>query len=54
MNQTQISRKQASTLAADFGGGMDARTAWVLARLARHPDEHDLAMRHLNTELAAD
>ncbi|MFI7086558.1 hypothetical protein ACIBUR_23545 [Streptomyces anulatus] len=45
---------QARRLAVDFGGGMDARTAWVMARLARHSDEHDLAMRHLNAEREPD
>ncbi|WP_283458972.1 hypothetical protein [Streptomyces sp. G-G2] len=39
---------QARRLAADFGPGMDARTAWVMARLARHPDEHGYAMHHLD------
>lgn len=41
---------QARRLAADFGEGMDARTAWVMARLARHPDERDYAMAHLDDE----
>ncbi|MEV0449860.1 hypothetical protein [Streptomyces sp. NPDC050600] len=40
----------ARRIAADFGGGMDARTAWAMARLARHPDEHGYAMAHLNDE----
>ncbi|SFT31455.1 hypothetical protein SAMN04487982_11991 [Streptomyces sp. ok210] len=47
---------QARRLAADFGEGMDARTAWVmarLARLARHPDEHGYAMGHLDDERRA-
>ncbi|WP_336052220.1 hypothetical protein [Streptomyces sp. CA2R101] len=39
---------QARRLAADFGPGMDARTAWTMARLARHPDEHVYAMAHLD------
>ncbi|MEU0582101.1 hypothetical protein [Streptomyces sp. NPDC006132] len=39
---------QARRLAAEFGSGMDARTAWALARLARHPEEHVYAMRLLN------
>jgi hypothetical protein len=39
---------QARRLAADFGEGMDARTAWAMARLARHPDEHGYAMAHLD------
>ncbi len=34
---------QARRLAADFGEGMDARTAWVTARLARHPEDHGLS-----------
>lgn len=41
---------QARRLAAEFGPDMDARTAWVMARLARHPDELPYAMRHLNGE----
>lgn len=41
---------QARRLAAEFGPGMDAPTAWVMARLARHPEEHVYAMRHLDSE----
>ncbi|MEU2285396.1 hypothetical protein ABZ614_26250 [Streptomyces sp. NPDC013178] len=41
---------QARRLAAEFGSGMDARTAWVMARLARHPKEHVYAMRLLNDD----
>jgi hypothetical protein len=29
---------------------MDGRTAWVMARLARHPEEQAYAMRHLEGE----
>jgi hypothetical protein len=32
-------------MAAEFGPGMDAHTAWVMARLARHPDELPHAVR---------
>ncbi|MGI5262488.1 hypothetical protein [Streptomyces angustmyceticus] len=39
---------QARRLAADFGPGMDARTAWTMARLASHPEEHVYAMAHLD------
>ncbi|MGW7641303.1 hypothetical protein [Streptomyces decoyicus] len=39
---------QVRRLAADFGPGMDARTAWTMARLGRHPDEHVYAMAHLD------
>ncbi|MEE4494988.1 MULTISPECIES: hypothetical protein [unclassified Streptomyces] len=39
---------QARRLAADFGEGMDARTAWTMARLARHPEEHGFVMAHLD------
>jgi hypothetical protein len=39
---------QARRLAVGFGKGMDARTAWVMARLARHPDELGHAMVHLD------
>ncbi|MER6144695.1 hypothetical protein ABT174_32425 [Streptomyces sparsogenes] len=41
---------QAWRLAADFGEGTHARTAWVMARLVRHPDERDYAMAHLDDE----
>lgn len=44
---------QARRLDADFGTGKDARTAWVMARLARHPDEHGYAMAHLDDEQRA-
>ncbi|MEV0282344.1 hypothetical protein AB0I22_39115 [Streptomyces sp. NPDC050610] len=44
---------QAWRLAVDFGEGMDARTAWVVARLARHPEEHAYAMVHLDDERRA-
>ncbi|MFJ9871331.1 hypothetical protein [Streptomyces sp. NPDC101165] len=44
---------QARRLAVDFGAGMDARTAWVMARLARHPEERGLAMAHLDDGRAA-
>jgi hypothetical protein len=44
---------QARRLAADFGEGMDARTAWVMARVARHPDERGYAMAHLDDERQA-
>lgn len=39
---------QARRLAATFGNGMDAKTAWVMARLACHPDERGYAMAHLD------
>ncbi|MFJ9590568.1 hypothetical protein [Streptomyces acidicola] len=41
---------QARRLATDFGEGMDARTAWVMARLARHPDERGYVTTHLDDE----
>ncbi|MEH0521163.1 hypothetical protein ACFVZA_14830 [Streptomyces bottropensis] len=41
---------QARRLVAELGSGMDAQTAWVMARLARHPDELPYAMWHLNGE----
>ncbi|MGW7574798.1 hypothetical protein [Streptomyces sp. NPDC054765] len=40
--------RQAPRLAADFGPGMDARTAWTRARLARCQDEQGYAMAHLD------
>ncbi|MFC9429575.1 hypothetical protein [Streptomyces sp. NPDC056987] len=39
---------RARRLAASFGPGMDADTAWTLARLERHPDERPHALRRLN------
>ncbi|MEV0282160.1 hypothetical protein AB0I22_38120 [Streptomyces sp. NPDC050610] len=45
--------RQARRLAADCGEGTDARTAWVMARLARHPEEHAYAMVHLDGERRA-
>ncbi|MFE7854117.1 hypothetical protein [Streptomyces sp. NPDC057403] len=41
---------RARRLAADFGEGTDATTAWVMARLARHPDERAYALAHLDDE----
>ncbi|MEU9602524.1 hypothetical protein AB0E06_37760 [Streptomyces sp. NPDC048109] len=41
---------QARHMAADFREGMGARTAWAMARLARHPDERGYAMGHLDDE----
>jgi hypothetical protein len=41
---------QARRLAADSGEGMDARTAWVMARMARHPEERGYAMHHLDDD----
>ncbi|MEU9677857.1 hypothetical protein AB0D92_30650 [Streptomyces parvus] len=29
--------------------GLDAQTAWVVARLTRHPDEHAYALAHPDT-----
>ncbi|MEU0271880.1 hypothetical protein [Streptomyces sp. NPDC006307] len=44
---------EARRLATDFGEGMDAKMAWVMARIARHPDEHGYAMAHLDDERRA-
>ncbi|MCX5345841.1 hypothetical protein [Streptomyces atratus] len=44
---------QARRLAADFGEGTDARTAWMMARLPRHPDERGYAMGHLDDDRRA-
>ncbi|WP_338897347.1 hypothetical protein WBG99_18435 [Streptomyces sp. TG1A-60] len=41
---------QARRLVAEFRPGMDAQTAWMMARLAQHPDELPYAMGHLNGE----
>ncbi|MFF9428486.1 hypothetical protein [Streptomyces sp. NPDC014746] len=42
--------RQARRLAADFGAGMEAGTAWATARLARHPDEHGYGTAHGDDE----
>ncbi|MEU3219821.1 hypothetical protein [Streptomyces sp. NPDC006971] len=39
---------RARRLAAAYGPGMDARTAWALARMAAHPEEISFAMNHLS------
>lgn len=41
---------RARRLAAAYGPGMDARTAWALARTATHPEEISFAMNHLNQD----
>ncbi|MGW6488186.1 hypothetical protein [Streptomyces sp. NPDC055056] len=41
---------QARRIAADFGPGMDAGTAWTMARLQRHPDEYPYMVRPLDGE----
>ncbi|KOV74345.1 hypothetical protein ADL00_02435 [Streptomyces sp. AS58] len=41
---------RARRLAAAYGAGMDARTAWALARTAAHPEEIFFAMTHLNQD----
>ncbi|MER6558678.1 hypothetical protein ABT300_13185 [Streptomyces sp. NPDC001027] len=41
---------QARSLMAEFGPGMDAQTAWMTARLARHPDEVPYARWRLTGE----
>ncbi|MEV7415887.1 hypothetical protein [Streptomyces sp. NPDC089919] len=43
-----LTTRQARRLADGFGPGMDARTAWALARVARHPDEYAYVMAHLD------
>jgi hypothetical protein len=45
-----ITTWRARRLATEFGPGMDASTAWMLARLASHPAEMPYAMRHLSDE----
>lgn len=45
---------QARRMVAEFGPGMDAQTAWMMARLARHPDELPYATWHLNGEEKTD
>ncbi|MFB6631054.1 hypothetical protein ACFCWY_14235 [Streptomyces sp. NPDC056362] len=42
--------RQARRLAADFGAGMEAGTAWATVRLARHPDEHGYGTAHGDDE----
>ncbi|MEU0787351.1 hypothetical protein ABZ341_38120 [Streptomyces sp. NPDC006173] len=39
---------QARRIAADFGPGMDASTAWTMARLQRHLDEYPCMVKHLD------
>ncbi|MCX4581223.1 hypothetical protein OHB41_50665 [Streptomyces sp. NBC_01571] len=39
---------QARRIAADFGPGMDAGTAWMMARLQRHSDEYPYMVRPLD------
>ncbi|MFJ3620876.1 hypothetical protein ACIPSH_22395 [Streptomyces iakyrus] len=41
---------RARRLVAEFGPGIDAQTAWMMARLAQHPNELPYAMWHLNSE----
>ncbi|GGQ34999.1 hypothetical protein GCM10010266_67970 [Streptomyces griseomycini] len=38
-------------LAVAYGPGMDARTAWALARTATHPEEIPFAMNHLSEDM---
>ncbi|MFK0261418.1 hypothetical protein ACIQU1_08815 [Streptomyces angustmyceticus] len=46
---------QARRLAADFGPGMDARTAWTMTHLASHPEEpvHAMARRTATADFRA-
>ncbi|MFG3172918.1 hypothetical protein [Streptomyces sp. NPDC048200] len=44
---------RARRIAADFGPGVDARTAWVMARQQRHPDEYPYVTHHLDGEQAS-
>ncbi|MEV5431579.1 hypothetical protein [Streptomyces sp. NPDC052701] len=44
---------RARRLAAASGEGMDARTAWVTARLARRPEERGFALSYLDDERRA-
>lgn len=44
---------RARCLAADFGEGMNARTVWVMAPLALHPEEHGFAIDRLDDEHCA-
>lgn len=41
---------RARRTATAYGPGMDARTAWALARTATHPDEISFAMNHLSQD----
>ncbi|MGW6486190.1 hypothetical protein [Streptomyces sp. NPDC055056] len=45
---------QARRIAADFGPGMDAGTAWMMARLQRHPDEYHYMVNRLDGEQTPD
>ncbi|MFD8733675.1 hypothetical protein ACFV06_02030 [Streptomyces sp. NPDC059618] len=37
-------------IAAAFGPGIDARTAWAMARVQWHPDEYPYMNHHLDGE----
>ncbi|MFF0142398.1 hypothetical protein ACFYRN_38915 [Streptomyces sp. NPDC005227] len=41
---------QARRIAADFGPGIDAKTAWMMARLQRHPDAYPYMVNRLDGE----
>ncbi|MET8102208.1 hypothetical protein ABZV29_38130 [Streptomyces sp. NPDC005236] len=41
---------RARRIAADFGPGMDAKTAWSMARVQRHPDEDPFVIHHLDSK----
>lgn len=45
---------RARRLAAAYGPGMDARTAWVLARTTTHPEEIPFALSHLRQDKEGD
>ncbi|MFJ1549980.1 hypothetical protein [Streptomyces sp. NPDC088246] len=45
-----LTTRRARRLAAAYGPGMDARTAWALARTTTHPEEISFAMNHLSQD----
>lgn len=53
LNPGQLNALVRDMLAVGLGGGMDARTAWMMACLARHPDGHVYGMPHLDHDRRA-
>ncbi|CCA59461.1 hypothetical protein SVEN_6175 [Streptomyces venezuelae ATCC 10712] len=53
LNPGQLNALVRDMLAVGLGEGMDARTAWMMACLARHPDGHVYGMPHLEDDRRA-
>lgn len=45
-----LTTRRTRRLAAAYGPGIDARTAWVLARSTTHPEGISFAMNHLRQD----